>query len=80
MGENHNHSAPFRISIGGMIDKIFWGALLLIAGYVASQIQDATKSISELNAKMSVVISQIANQNKVLDNHETRIIYLERKK
>ena len=67
------------ISFEKFIDKVFWALLLGVVSYGVGQVRSVTDSINELNTKMSVVILQLSNQSKILDSHEQRLLFLERR-
>lgn len=69
----------FMISFEKFIDKVFWALLLGVVSYGVGQVRSVTDSINELNTKMSVVILQLSNQSKILDSHEQRLLFLERR-
>jgi hypothetical protein len=69
-----------RMNFDHFIDKVLWAMMIAIGGYGASKIEAATSSINDLNSKMSVIIEKIAYQSKYVEDHESRIRNLERKK
>lgn len=51
--------------------------MVAAASFGASQIQNATTSINLLNEKVAVLITNMGNQSKSIDDHENRIRHLE---
>lgn len=66
------------MSLEKLIDRAFWALTIAVCTYGVSQMQQATQSINELNAKMAVVIEKIAVQTKSVEDHELRLRKLER--
>jgi len=62
-----------KFTLSQYIDKGFWVLLLAVASYAASQIKEGSKSISELNEKMAVVVSQLGAHDRTLTDHEMRL-------
>lgn len=63
--------------VSTLIDKALMGLLVSVAGFVASEIQSASRSISELNEKVAVIITQLSGSVETIKDHENRIRNLE---
>lgn len=59
-------------------DRIAWGALLIIAVWVGTEIQGMSKSVAELNTNIAVIINTQGFHKEQLMNHELRIHTIER--
>jgi|WetSurMetagenome_2_1015567.scaffolds.fasta_scaffold423072_2 hypothetical protein len=60
-----------RMVFGDFVDKVFW---LVISGFLFW----IAMSITALNEKIAVIVTQISYESKVNAEHETRLKELER--
>lgn len=62
------------------VDKVFWFLLLGVAGYVATQLKELTRSVQELNIRIAVVVQSLTTAEKTLERHEERLGRLEQRR
>jgi hypothetical protein len=60
-----------RLVFGDFVDKVFWAVISGFLFWIAM-------SITSLNEKIAVIVTQIEFQNKINDDHGRRIETLER--
>ena len=66
-----------RFDFGHFVDRSFWALLTAAALYSASTMQQLSKSVTELNEKMAVVVSQLSDQSRRADAQDRRLERLE---
>lgn len=62
------------------IDKGFMALISAVSIYVGSQINDLSKSVNDLNTKLSVYIAKSDALSEKLNDHENRLRAIERGK
>lgn len=62
-----------RRELGMLIDKAFWYLLVGVISYGVKSLHELSSSVSELNAKIAVVIDQQSHQGEELREHASRI-------
>lgn len=62
------------------IEQIMMTILTALVTFAVTFLKDMSVSVAELNVQMSQVIDRIAVSTNKLDDHESRISHLERKK
>jgi hypothetical protein len=65
------------MKFGDLVDKVFWAATIGIAGYVASQVNNLSVGVAELNVKVATIMERSSNQEKRLDAIDTRLNRIE---
>lgn len=62
------------------VEQIMMTVLTALLTFAVNFLKDMSVSVAKLNVQMSQVIDRIAVSNEKLDDHESRLSNLERKK
>jgi hypothetical protein len=66
-----------RLSFGHFVDKAFWFITTTCALYISSQFKVLTDNVADLNVKVAVILTKIADAEVKANQQDSRLERLE---